>query len=240
MKQIRARIVQRQQEFAQIPLFAFLRDDSISPRERLQFAPYIAFFVMGFGDFNKYLLRDMQSKDPWQKALNEHSLEDDHHWLWYLDDLNRLGHTNSQSLSDSLRFLWSDTTSEGRMFMYRLCGIVYGADPLLKLALTQAIEGTGAVFFNAVEPVARKFTEITGTNLVYFGRFHLGRESGHLMANGSALEAVDALELPETIRRAALEAVDVVFDAAIAFNEEVWANLQRDRCAMTSLSATPA
>lgn len=228
MKDIRARIAERADEFARIPLFAFLRDASIPPRERLAFAPHIAFFVMGFGDFNKYILRDTGSDDRWQKVVNEHTLEDDHHWRWYLDDLRKLEGWGAASFVDTLGFLWGDQASRARMFMYQLCGLAHGADPLLKLAITQAIEGTGHVFFSAVAPAARAFTEATGKNLVYFGRFHMERETGHVMASGEALEAVDALMLPEPIKSRALDAVDTIFAAAIAFNDEVWNNLRRE------------
>jgi hypothetical protein len=229
MKAVQERIAQRQREFAQIPFFAFLRDDTIPAAERLAFAPYIASFVMGFGDFNKYVIRDPASDDPWQKVVNEHTLEDDHHWLWYLDDLRKLGRSDARPFVDALRFLWGDHTSKARMFMYQLCGLAYGASPLLRLAITQAIEGTGFVFFDAVAPAAKRYTEETGTSLVYFGRFHMERETGHVMASGDALAAVESLVLPDAIRPAAYEAVDVVFAAAIAFNEEIWANVQKDR-----------
>ena len=229
MKIIEERIAQRRDELARLPFFAFVEDDSLPPRERLAFAPYLAFFVMGFGDFNKYLLRDLDSNDPWQQVINEHTREDDHHWRWYLDDLRKLERARVLPFTDVLRFLWAEHTSKARQFLYRLCGLVHGADPRLRLAITQAVEGTGWVFFDGVAAAARSFTEETGMQLTYFGHFHMERETGHVMASGEALHAVEQLVLPEALRPAALEAVDLVFAAARAFIEEVWDNVQRDR-----------
>lgn len=96
--------------FAQASLFQFMQDRSISPLQRLGFAPCIAHFIMSFGDLNKYVFRDESSTDLIQSLINEHTYEDDNHWHWFLRDLQMLGFDRSQSFVDTLRFLWGNET----------------------------------------------------------------------------------------------------------------------------------
>lgn len=92
-------------KFAQAPLFQFMQDNSISALQRLGFASCIAHFIMSFGDLNKYVFRDESSNDLVQSLINEHTYEDDHHWHWFLRDLQVLGFDRPQSFVDTLRFL---------------------------------------------------------------------------------------------------------------------------------------
>ena len=48
MKEVFALIEKKQQEFAQLHLFKFMQDTSLTPRQRLAFAPCLAHFVMSF------------------------------------------------------------------------------------------------------------------------------------------------------------------------------------------------
>ena len=43
--------------------FQFLRDEMITPRQRVAFVPCMAPFIMDFGDLNRYVLRDTSSND---------------------------------------------------------------------------------------------------------------------------------------------------------------------------------
>ncbi len=58
MKEVLELIAQKQQEFAQLPLFKFMQDRRIAPRQRLAFAPCLAPFAMNFKDLNKYAFRE--------------------------------------------------------------------------------------------------------------------------------------------------------------------------------------
>ena len=91
MKQVLQHILRHKREYAERPFFRFLRDDALTPRARLAFFPCMAPFIMAFGDLNRHVLRDEESDDPWQRILNAHSREDDHHWPWYLEDYAKLG-----------------------------------------------------------------------------------------------------------------------------------------------------
>ena len=89
MKEILNLIQKKQAEFSQLPLYQFLRNESIAPQERLAFVPCFSFFVMGFGELNTSAFREEPTHDPIQKIVNQHTYEDDCHWPWFLEDLER-------------------------------------------------------------------------------------------------------------------------------------------------------
>lgn len=91
MRAVMREIFRAKRGYSTLPLFDFMRDDSMSPRERLAFYPCMAPFIMAFADLNKYVLRDESSTDPHQQLVNTHTFEDDHHWPWFLDDYTALG-----------------------------------------------------------------------------------------------------------------------------------------------------
>ena len=105
MEEVLALIEKKKQKFASSGLFEFMRDQSIDPRQRLAFAPCIAPFALSFGEFNKYVFREEPTNDPLQVIVNNHTYEDDHHWLWFLQDLETLGINKSMKFSDALNFL---------------------------------------------------------------------------------------------------------------------------------------
>ncbi|MGQ0591907.1 MAG: hypothetical protein ACT4QB_04445, partial [Gammaproteobacteria bacterium] len=71
-------IFEAKRTYATLPLFELIRDDSMSPIDRLAFYPCMAPFILAFGDLNKYVIRDGTSTDPYQQLVNTHSYEDDH------------------------------------------------------------------------------------------------------------------------------------------------------------------
>ncbi|NJM22834.1 MAG: hypothetical protein HC907_31070 [Richelia sp. SM1_7_0] len=83
MKEVLAHIEKKKQEFAKLEFFEFLEDKSIPPRQRLGFAPCFTPFVMGFGELNQYVWRDEPTNDPIQAIINQHTYEDDDHWIWF-------------------------------------------------------------------------------------------------------------------------------------------------------------
>ncbi len=57
MRAVLAAIEERKRAFARHPFFAFLRDEGLTPEERLAFYPCIAHRIMSFADLNKHFLR---------------------------------------------------------------------------------------------------------------------------------------------------------------------------------------
>lgn len=165
--------------YANLPFFDFLRDESIPPRQRLAFVPCMAPFILDFGDLNRFVMRDETSSDPLQQLVNVHTYEDDHHWPWYLEDLERLGYDDPRPTPDVLRDLYSDRTKVNRMLATKLAHLLYPATPAERLVIIEAIEETGHVLFELTAKLARQIEAAEGIELRYFGDFHLALESGH-------------------------------------------------------------
>ena len=197
--------------YSTLPFFDFLRDDSIPPRERLGFVPCMAPFIMDFGDLNTYVLRDESSDDPHQVLVNLHSYEDDHHWPWYLEDLTLLGHDHWRSTSDVLREVYGDRTSVNRLLAGKLAHLLYGATPIERLVIIEAIEETGNVLFELTARLARRIEQDEGIELRYLGDYHLALESGHAM-DGDDHRTLAAIVLDDAARRRCEWLVTRVFE----------------------------
>ena len=104
MKEVLGLIELKKNEFSNLPFFKFLKDDSIKPEKRLSFAPCAAPFIMSFGELNREILRKEPTTSLIQALINEHTKEDEHHWVWFLGDLKKLGLDEAFSFTDSLRF----------------------------------------------------------------------------------------------------------------------------------------
>jgi hypothetical protein len=210
MKPVLQRIFQLKRRYERLPFFDFLRDDALTPRQRLAFFPCMAPFILAFGDLNRYVMRDEPSTDAYQQRVNLHTHEDDHHWPWYLEDFTKLGHDAPRAPADVMRFLFSDDTRVNRLLMPRLASLVWAAPPVVRLAIIEAIEETGNVLFALTTQLAREYQAQTGVELRYCGEFHFRLESGHAM-NSDHTELA-AIELDAGTRAQALEAAEQVFD----------------------------
>ncbi|MDF5725383.1 MAG: hypothetical protein PUP91_34020 [Rhizonema sp. PD37] len=217
MKEIFAFIEQKKQEFAQLPFFEFLQDNSIDPRQRLAFTPCIAPFAMGFGEMNKDVFREEPTNDPIQKIINKHTREDDHHWLWFLHDLQQLGYDQTLSFSDALKFLWSEETKIPRQVIYEIYRHSFQAEPIKKLIVIEAIEATGNVMSSMVAPISQEIKIISNKECVYFGEIHLSVETGHTMCINNIIEIIDGIQFTEKTRQKAFELVENVFNIFTEF-----------------------
>ena len=103
MKAVMRELAQAKRHYSRLPLFEFLRCESIAPRDRLAFLPGIAPFILAFADLNRFVLRDETSQDPHQQLVNQRTREDDHHWPWYLEDLVKLGYDRGTHVTQVLR-----------------------------------------------------------------------------------------------------------------------------------------
>jgi hypothetical protein len=208
--------------YEKLPLFQFLRDDAMTPRERLGFYPCMAPFILAFGDLNKYVLRDERSSDPYQCLVNAHTHEDDHHWPWYLEDYSTLGFDALQPMTDALRFLYSDETKVNRMLSAKLAHLIFGATPLERLVIIEAIEETGNVLFSLTVALARRIEREQRVTLRYLGDFHFALESGHAV-NGLDHRELAAIALDEAQRARCLELVAQVFKCFEEWTNELLA-----------------
>ncbi len=218
MEQVLALIEKKKQEFAKSGLFEFMRDKSIDPRQRLAFAPCIVHFAMSFGELNQSIFREEPTNDPLQALVNNHTYEDDHHWLWFLEDLETLGINEPLKFSDALNFIWNEQIKASRLVTYQIFRYAFGASPITKLAILEAVEATGNVFLSATASVAEEVRSTTKKELVYFGRFHLDVETGHTTGLPDVEQSIKNIPLTIESRQEAFEIVENLFEI---FTEQI-------------------
>lgn len=226
MKTVLAHILRRKRDYARLPFFEHLRDERLSARERLAFFPAMANFIMDFGDFNRYVLRDETSADPHQRMINAHSYEDDHHWPWYLEDFAKLGFdAGATTPVQMMNFLWDDAFACNRLLSHRLAHLVWLSRPAERLAVVEAIEETGNVLFSCTAKLAARVQHELGVELRYLGEFHFAKESGHAMNSDHA--ELMAIELDAATREQAIQRADKVFELFEGWTQELLAYAQR-------------
>jgi hypothetical protein len=222
MKAVMRELAQAKRHYSKLPLFEFLRCESIAPRDRLAFLPCIAPFILAFSDLNRFVFRDEASKDPHQHLVNEHTHEDDHHWPWYLEDLAKLGFDRSTHVTQVLRSYMKDESQQNRMLMARLAQLLYGTTPTEKLVVVEAIEETGNVLFGLTSKIAERIQAEGGPELRYLGQFHFARETGHAM-HGLDHRVLDSIALTELERVRCLDLCFRVFDLFADWSAELLA-----------------
>jgi len=166
---------------------------------------------MGFGELNRLVFRDDASTDPIQLIINQHSREDDSHWIWFLEDLAKLEWDTVLNLTDALKFLWSDATQSSRHMVYELYRLTYKASPIQKLVVIEAVESTADIFLSATAQVARELQAITNREYRYFGNLHFAIDSSHSLGLSETEAFIEALELSDEARAEAYEQVEHVF-----------------------------
>jgi hypothetical protein len=238
MKSVLDFIEEQKQEFSQLPFFRFMQDENIDPRERLSFSPWIAPISMNFGDLNKYVLRQEPATDKIQEFINVHTYEDDHHWLWFLEDLEKLGFNPVLKYTDTLRFLWSEQTEKSRLICNKL-GLLFKSqsDSVLRLVITKAIEATGHVFLYLTSEVSKQLQPITKVNYRYFGPSHFAVETEHPVEAEQFEIFIDSLELSEETRQQAFILVEQVFELFTEMVQELMENITSSSSNLTSLES---
>lgn len=222
MRTVLRAIFEAKRLYANRPLFELMRDETLSPRDRLAFFPCMAPFILAFGDLNKYVMRDEASTDPHQRLVNQHTYEDDHHWPWYLEDLTALGFDRTAATSQVLMLLYSDRTRVNRMLMPKLAHLLYGATPLERLAIIEAIEETGNVLFSLTATLARRIEAEEHITLRYLGDFHFQLETGHAMSGADHRELAQ-ITLDDAQRARCLTHVARVFEYFNEWTDELLA-----------------
>ncbi len=238
MKSILKYVLQQKNQYGKLPFFDYLRDETLSARDRLAFYPCMAHFILSFGDLNRYVLMDRSSTDPYQKMINSHALEGAQHWPLYLEDFTKLGLDGVCAPSDVLRFLWGHETSVNRLLSTRLAHLVYKTESKLRLAIIGAIEETANILFALTTPLARQIGRETGQELRYLGDFHFALETGHAMRGGycDLLE----IELNEDEQQRAIALVNEVFALFIEWTEELYRFVQKQLQMQAQVAANSA
>jgi hypothetical protein len=219
MKEVLRHIFDRKRSYNNLPLFEWMREEHLSPRQRLAFYPCMAHFIMSFGDLNKFILREERPGDMFQDMVNAHTIEDDHHWPWYLEDFEKLGFNAEMRGTDWMNFLWGQETQQNRILLARLTSLIKMTNSLERLVVIEAIEETGNVLFGTMLPLAVAVEQEIGQQLRYCGPFHFELENGH--AVGADHRALAGVALGEADRQRCKWMVDEVFSAFEGWTHEL-------------------
>ncbi len=212
MKELLAFIEKKKQQFAKLPFFEYLQDKSIDPKQRLAWAPCVTPFAMSFRQLNRYDLRKEPTDDPIQELINQHTYEEDDHWVWFLEDLEKLGLNHSMKFSDAMRFFWGEETCKTRLVCHQIALYTFQAEPIVVLAGLEAIEATGNVALALTAQVAQELQQITKQNYRYFGQYHFGIETSHSVGTNDIQQFLKRIQLTEAQNSKAFEVVEKVFE----------------------------
>jgi hypothetical protein len=186
-----------------------LTDESLSGERRLAWAPSVVPFIMGYSDLNKYVLRKGEGEadlDPLQALLNAHTYEEDFHWQWMLNDLERLGADGVMPLSDAARVLWGADFQHSRRLCLELAALAAEAPAYAVFAMVEAIEAISITIFERCQGITLK----DGRECEFFGTKHYLAEASHSIKSPD----LDASALPildEAQREHGKQMVDRVF-----------------------------
>jgi hypothetical protein len=219
VKRILKYVFERKRAYNKLPLFEWMRDETLSARQRLAFYPAMAPFILSFGDLNKFVLRKEANGDHFQEMVNQHTLEDDHHWPWYLEDFSKLGFDDAARGTHWMRFLWGEETAKNRVLMAKLTALIEPASGLERLAIVEAIEETGNVLFSTMLPLAEAIEKEIGQELRYCGAHHFGLESGHTVGADHRILAETLITDEDVPRYRAM--VDLVYEVFEEWTHEL-------------------
>ncbi|WP_437517642.1 hypothetical protein [Sorangium sp. So ce1099] len=220
MHEVLSYIDERQQGYERHPFFTELLDNQrLSGRARLAWAPCVIPFIMAYSDLNKYVFRDesrARRDDPLQRMLNIHTYEEDFHWQWMLDDMDRLGVNPKLSLSDAARVFWSPEMKVSRQLCLEFAAIASKTQSFGVYAMVEAIEAVSVTIFKHCRGIALE----SGVECEFFGTKHYMAEAGHLIKS----EGTPKATLPELTEEQRLEAravVDRVFALFDAWSDSL-------------------
>lgn len=220
-------IESKKQDFANLPLFAFMQNQNLPPNQRLSFAPCMAHYIMSFSDLNKYVFLEKYPLNTIGRIINQHASEDEEHWSWYLRDIEKLALNSKINFTQGLRFIWGEETRITRQITYQIAGFSYQAVPEIKLLVIEALESIGYVFFDISTKVARELGAISKTDYFYFGDAHLQVETGHAMHTPDTKYFLTEIVLTDSQRQQAFNIVEKIFQIFTEWTYELLAYAQK-------------
>jgi hypothetical protein len=160
---------------------------------------------------NRTVFREEPTADPIQAIINKHTYEDDYHWLWFLEDLEKLGLNPSATFTDTLKFLWSEETSVSRRVAYELYRHTVAATPIQKLVVIETVEATGNIALSVCSQVVRELQILNQQQEYrYFGVNHLIVDSEHYCTY-KAKHLVENIQLTQEEKNECLKLVEQIF-----------------------------
>lgn len=228
MKDIFALIERRKNQIAGHPLYTWLRSKEVPLEDRFVFAPLFVTYIMSFCDLNKWFLRYPAPRDELERAINEHTREDETHSRLFLEDWHKLGFDEQLGWGSCRTIEWYYAAPETELFraygmeIMEMC--VRHPEPAIRFAFMEAIEACGHVFFAATSQVAGELTARSSMDYRYFGIYHFERETGHLMSDTVCF---DRVVLDPARRRVAERLVHRIFDMFVVENDRLLSYARR-------------
>ncbi|WP_437963722.1 hypothetical protein WMF04_28830 [Sorangium sp. So ce260] len=220
MEQVLSHIDKRQQDYERHPFFTELLDNQrLSGSERLAWAPCTIPFIMAYLDLNKYVIRNESKErldDPLQRMMNINTYEEDFHWLWMLDDLEKLGVNAKLALSDATRVLWSQDMKVSRQLCFEFAAIAASTPSFGVFAMVESIEAVSVTIFKHCRGIALE----NGVECEFFGTKHYKAEiAHHIKSEGKIKASLPALTQEQ--RAEAMAVVDRVFKLFYAWSDSL-------------------
>ncbi|MFG2004503.1 hypothetical protein ACGFNU_35670 [Spirillospora sp. NPDC048911] len=204
------------------PLHKWLvdEDDGVEPEQKLWFALYFTNFIMYFRELNIYHISyearpglisgtggHGDADGLRKKAISAHAGEDMTHSRLFMRDFRTLGWDELLGWRPSEVLHWLFSSEVNEQLRRRTTAItklyVEAADPAVKYAVVEAVEACGHGLFRHTCRLADRYTERTGKELIYWGQFHLARETGHAVEEYDEGE-FEGLELTPEQRETAI------------------------------------
>ncbi|MFL6138205.1 MAG: hypothetical protein ACJ74O_10440 [Frankiaceae bacterium] len=204
------------------PLHRWLvaEDDGVAPEDKLWFSLYFTNFIMYFRELNLYHISygEQRHTDAQRAALSAHADEDMTHSRLFMRDFKTLGWDGLLGWKPSEVFHWLFSSPVNESLRKRTTAItklyIEAEDPAVRYAVVEAVEACGNALFRHTKQVADRYAARTGRELIYWGEYHLHRETGHAVEDDAEGEFGHLELTPEqrtgAIRRAvrAFELID--------------------------------
>ncbi|MEU8131927.1 hypothetical protein [Streptodolium elevatio] len=121
--------------------------------------------------------------DAPRAALTGHADEDMTHSRLFMADFKTLGWDDLLEWKPSEVFHWLFSSEVNEQLRRRTTAItklyIEAQDPAVRYAVVEAIEACGNALFRHTSQLADRYTARTGRELIYWGQYHLERETGH-------------------------------------------------------------
>jgi hypothetical protein len=189
-------------------------EENVRPEQKLWFALYFTNFIMYFRELNMYHIsfREDRKLDRQREAISAHADEDMTHSRMFMRDLRTLGWDEMLGWRPCELYYWlflSEVNEQLRRRTTQITKLVIEAeDPAVRFAVVESIEACGNALFRHTTKLANGYTAETGKELIYWGDFHLARETGHAVED----DAFEDAELTEQQREAARRRAIRIFE----------------------------
>jgi hypothetical protein len=179
-------------------------------------APLWAIDVLGYKDFNRYVLCFATPRDAEERAINRWAERLASHGVLYLQDWEALGLDRDLgwgACQTIEHYFLGERSAVHRYAMARVKKRAFASDsPRLRYWLMRALEEGGQVLFDALAPWVAAAEATLETDLSYWASRHHLAEPEQPRDPEAERVWLGLLPLCEDERRSALETIDVIFD----------------------------